>query len=133
MRRVLLAALAVGLLGWAGLATAADAPTFKRTEDVIYGRKNGTALTMDVFTPTKSANGAAVVVVVSGGWVSSHDTISPALVGAYLDKGYTALAVVHGSQPRYAIPDALGDLHRAVRFIRTNAKEYGIDPECLPD
>ena len=30
---------------------AADKADYKRTEDVIYGRKFGTALTMDVFQP----------------------------------------------------------------------------------
>ena len=34
-----------------GPATADDAAAYTRTEDVIYGRKYGTALTMDVFTP----------------------------------------------------------------------------------
>ena len=38
---------------------AADAPEWTRTQDVIYGRKYGLALTMDVFTPKKDANGAA--------------------------------------------------------------------------
>jgi len=40
---------------------------FKRTEDVIYGRKSGTALTMDVFQPAKP-NGLGIVFMVSGGW-----------------------------------------------------------------
>src|SRR5207244_557709 len=33
------------------VASAADGPNWTRTEDVIYGRKFGVALTMDVFTP----------------------------------------------------------------------------------
>ena len=52
-----------------------DKPEFTRTEDVVYGRKFGTALTMDVFTPRKEANGLGVVFVVSGGWFSSHEGI----------------------------------------------------------
>ena len=48
-----------------------------RTEDVIYARKFGTALTLDVFSPKqaegKPGNGAAVIFVVSGGWYSSHE------------------------------------------------------------
>src|SRR4030095_11299660 len=36
--------------------------------------------------------------------------------------------VVVGSQPRYAIPDQIEDLKRAVRYIRYNAKQLGIDP-----
>ena len=81
-------------------ATASEGPSFSRKEDVIYGRKYGTALTMDVFTPKKDANGAAIVFVVSGGFFSSHEAIRPGLVRPLLDRGYTIFAVVHGSQPR---------------------------------
>ena len=52
----------LGLLAALSLTTsliAADDPPFDRKEDVIYGRKFGTALTMDVFTPRKDANGSA--------------------------------------------------------------------------
>ena len=52
---------------------AAEKELYTRQEDVIYGRKDGMALTMDVFTPKKDPNGAAVVWVVSGGFLSSHD------------------------------------------------------------
>ncbi len=135
MRRILLAALAAALLlAPAGVARADDTPGFTRTEDVIYGRKDGTALTLDVVAPKKNANGAAVVVVVSGGWFSSHDAV-PGAIGLYgpelLKRGYTLFLVVHGSQPRYTIPDAVGDLNRAVRFIRAHAKDYKIDADRI--
>jgi acetyl esterase/lipase len=107
---------------------AADEPPYTRTEDVIYGRKYGTALTLDVFKPRREANGAAIVLVVSGGFFSSHDAIVPAFMQPFLSRGYTAFAVVHGSQPRYTVPEIIKDIHRAVRFIRHHAGEYGIDP-----
>src|ERR1043166_6390486 len=56
-------------------ARADEAPPFVRTADVIYGRKYGMALTLDIFKPAAKANGAAVVWVVSGGWVSAHEII----------------------------------------------------------
>ncbi len=99
-------------------------------KEVIYGRKDGMALTMDLITP-KKPNGLGVVWVVSGGWFSSHDAIRPAAITTLLDRGYTVFAVVHGSQPRYTIPDAVADMHRAVRFIRFHAKQYGIDSDRL--
>ena len=49
---------------------------------MIYGRKFGTALTMDVFTPKKNAKGVGVIMVISGGFVSSHESISPVFVTA---------------------------------------------------
>jgi acetyl esterase/lipase len=115
----------------ASVAVAADDSSFTRQEDVIYGRKDGTALTMDVFRPKKDPNGAAAIIVVSGGFFSSHDAILPAFARPLLDRGYTVFSVVHGSQPRYTIPEIIKDMNRAVRFIRQHAKDYAIDPERL--
>jgi acetyl esterase/lipase len=106
----------------------ADEPTFTRQEDVIYGRKFGTALTLDFFRPKEGANGAGVILVVSGGFLSSHESINLAFVKPLLDRGYTVCAVVHGSQPRYSVTEIIGDMNRAVRFVRLHAKDYGIDP-----
>ncbi len=112
------------------LVRADDKPEFARKE-VIYGRKYGVALTMDVFTPAKDANGAGIIVVVSGGWVSDHNAINVALGRLFLDKGYTVFAVCHGCQPKFAIDEILKDMNRAVRHIRHNAKEYGVDADRL--
>src|SRR5262249_3230117 len=109
--------------------------SYNRKEDVIYGRKFGTALTMDVFSPRKNANGAAVIWVISGGWFSDHRIIRPdfayAPVKTLIDRGYTVFAVVHAIQPKFTIPEILQDMHRAVRFIRAHAKDYHIDPERI--
>jgi len=101
-----------------------------RISDVIYGRKFGMALTMDVLIPEKP-NKAAVVWAVSGGFYSSHADISgPGFVKymkAFLDRGYTVFAVVHGSNPKFNMRDISADMHRAVRFIRHHAGDFGID------
>src|SRR5262249_43276563 len=133
MRREPLAALPLVLAALTLVCPtrAAEEPSFTRTQDVIYGRKYGTALTLDVVTPKKNANGAAVVFVVSGGFFSSHDNIQPARFQVLLDRGYTIFAVVHGSQPRYQVTEIVQDLNRAVRFIRHHAQEYRIDPNRI--
>lgn len=112
-------------------AQSASKPEFDRKTDVIYGRKFGTALTMDVLTPKHNPNGAAVVWAISGGWFSSHDSINPDFVAELLRRGYTVFAVVHGSQPKYTIPEVLEDMNRAVRFIRYHAADYKIDPNRI--
>ncbi|WP_435015843.1 prolyl oligopeptidase family serine peptidase [Tundrisphaera sp. TA3] len=108
-----------------------DEPAVRRDQDVIYGRKYGTALTMDVFRPAANGNGRGIISVVSGGWFSNHDSVNAAGVKVFTDRGYTVFAVVHGSQPKFTIPEVLEDMHRAVRFIRTHAQEYGVDPDKL--
>jgi acetyl esterase/lipase len=122
-------AFAALLISFVPNVRAAD-PNFTRKEDIIYGRKYGTALTFDVFTPN-NANGIGVVFAVSGGWFSDHGGINPVFFGELLNRGYTVFAVVHGSQPKFTIPEVLQDMNRAVRFIRFHAKDYKIDPNRI--
>jgi acetyl esterase/lipase len=89
------------------------------------------ALTMDVFTPKQNANGLGLVWVISASWRSSHDAIRPQFAEEFLKRGYTVFAIVHGSQPRFAIPEMIQDLHRAVRFVRSQAAAYHIDPDRI--
>ena len=103
---------------------------FTRTEDIIYGRAFGTALTLDLFRPEKP-NGLGVIYVVSGGWYSAHESISSKVVQPLLNHGYTVFAVVHGSNPRFQIPEIVEQMERSVRFIRANAVKFGIDPNQI--
>ena len=121
----------VALCGVATLTLRAEEPSYRRTEDVVYGRKFGSALTMDVFQPKDKGNGLGVIAVMSGGWYSDKLMIQPGAMRLWTDRGYTVFAVVHGSQPRYTIPEAITDMNRAVRFIRSHARDYGVDPDHL--
>ncbi len=114
----------------------AEQLAYSHQKDVVYGRKFGTALTLDVFTPDSDRNGAAVIFVVSAGWRSDSRYVfvkaQPAQlypqVRELLNRGYTVFAVFHSSQPKYSIPEIIDDLNRAVRFIRYNARDFNIDP-----
>jgi acetyl esterase/lipase len=129
-RRSFIALVASTLLLAATLVRADDAPAVKRTEDVIYARKFGTALTLDVFRRAKP-NGKGIIFIVSSGWFSSHEAIYQGFAQPLLDHGYTVFAVVHGSNPKFIIPECQQDLLRSVRFIRHNAKKFEIDPDKL--
>ena len=122
---LLLLVLSIGLL-----PAAESAVRSTRTEDVVYGRKFGTALTLDVFQPEKP-NGAAVLFMVSGGFNSAHSGVNARNYELFLASGYTVFAVVHGSQPKFIVPEILEDIHRAVRFIRHHAVRFGINPNQL--
>jgi acetyl esterase/lipase len=126
------------LLCVAGNLRADDSLTI--TPDVVYGHKAGMALTFDVIRPQKQ-NGAAVMFMVSGAWVSFW--VPPETFVAQqppfglthfrrlVEKGYTLFIVRHGSAPQFKVPDAVADVRRAVRFVRTNAEKFGIDPERI--
>ena len=103
------------------------------TPDVVYGHKDGLAMTFDVFRPKEKPNGAGVLFMVSGGWYSSWNP--PEQMRPFFEpltnKGFTVFAVRHGSSPRYSIPDAVSDVRLSVRYIRMNAAKFGVDPNRL--
>jgi acetyl esterase/lipase len=117
-----------------GLAGAPDAvPQPSVTTDVVYGHKDGLALTFDVYGPSQP-NGAGVIVIVSGGWQSSVDMgrlIAQGYQPPLNKKGFAVFAVRHGSSPRYPMSAIVADVRRAVRFIRQHASEYGVDPNRI--
>ena len=104
------------------------------TTDVVYGHKDGLALTFDVHRPAQ-LNGAGVIAIVSGGYQSSVE-MSRLIVDGYLspllnEKGFIVFAVRHGSSPRYSMSAIVSDVRRAARFIRQHAAEYGVDPDRI--
>ena len=128
------AALAfVALLSASAFAPRAVAGEPEILPDLVYGHKDGLAMTLDVLKPRAGANGAAVLYMVSGGWVSrwSPPKESADRFQFLLDKGFTVVIVRHGSSPRYQVPDAVADVRQAVRFVRFHAKEWGVDPNRL--
>ena len=56
---------------------------------------------------------------------------SPRNVRAFFQRGYTVFAIVHGTQPKFTVPEIIQDVHRAVRYIRYHARDYRIDPDRL--
>lgn len=120
------------VLLFVSLVAGAQAPAPVITPDVVYGHKDGLAMTFDVYTPA-SSNGAGVLFMVSGGWVSTWAPPESAInrFAPLLNKGFTVFSVRHGSSPRYKVPDAAADVERAVRYIKINAAKFGVDPNRL--
>jgi acetyl esterase/lipase len=104
-----------------------DSAIKERIADHIYHKNAGAAFTYDVFKP-KQPNGIAVIWMVSGGWVSDHNNISVPMAELACAKGVTCFQVVHGAQPRYKMGEILDQVHRAVKDIRVNAKQWGVNP-----
>jgi dipeptidyl aminopeptidase/acylaminoacyl peptidase len=130
-----LAYVALCLVGVSGSqADGQSVAKFTRQSDVIYGRKFGTALTLEVLTPG-IRNGLGVVWVSNSGGVSSREqTLQPTFerrIAPLLERGFTVFAVVHGSAPIFNLQDMVGDVRRAVRFVRYRAADFGIDGQQL--
>lgn len=116
-----------------GLPTADELKTATYVRDVIYGHRDGMALTYDVFKPVKGANGALVVNMVSAGWRSQWGPPEErqARYQWLIDKGFTVVALHHASAPRFPLTDAVADIRLGMRHIKLHATEYGADPSRI--
>ncbi len=108
---------------------------YDKTE-VIYGRKHGLALTMVIYEPTTvESNGIGAIWLASGGYRSDYNIIlkheEKGFIDSFLERGFTVFAVLHSSQPRFSAIEMLDDIRRSIRYTRTHAQEYEVDPNRL--
>jgi acetyl esterase/lipase len=103
------------------------------TPDVVYGHKAGMALTYDVFQPVDSANGAGIIHIVSGSWVSRYHPPDSVVENykSLLDAGYTVFALRHGSNPQFKLPETVKDVLLGAWNVHDNAAKYGVDSTRL--
>jgi len=128
--------------------------------DVVYGHKDGMALTMDIYRP-KNQNGAGVLFINSGGfrspdfsrqckaedgslWATGNsnwsfipkEKLEPELLKSVsfeklLENGFTVFDVRHGSSPRYMLDEITADLGLATQFLKDNATTYNVSKDQL--
>jgi acetyl esterase/lipase len=107
--------------------------------DVVYGMYSGLALLMNVHHPDRP-NGFGILCVAGSGWNAPLEEDVPGLkdspiVGDWSKtltaSGFTLFSINHRASPRFEYPAAVEDTQRAVRFIRANAKRFGINPDRI--
>ena len=134
MRTSLLAVLLLGS-GLMLVVRAQNGSEAKIARNIVYGMYSGLALAMDVYYPEKP-NGYGVVFIHGSGWSADlgldakplKEGDQTKIYGEPLVKaGYTVFAINHRAAPRFRYPAQVEDVQRAVRFIRHNARQYGID------
>lgn len=102
--------------------------------NVVFGTYSGSALLMDVYKPT-TPNGYGIVVINGSAWYRPLGYDAPMLkdsaelmsvVQRLSAAGYTAFVINHRAAPRFHVQNIIEDAQPAVRFVRGNAKAYGI-------
>lgn len=117
------------------LVHAKEGPDFIQTQDVVFGEVHGTGLLMDVFTPTGTANGHAIVDVASGSWYSDRGKIRDhtlaQMYATFCGRGYVVFAIRPGSKTRYTALEMDQHVKLAIRYVKENAMKYNIDANKL--
>ncbi len=100
--------------------------------DVTYARYGDRTLAMDIYRP-RSAWGQlpAVVCIHGGGWAKGNRTSHASVAQALAARGYVAATISYRLSGEAPFPAAIHDCKAAVRYLRANAAQYGIDLEHI--
>ena len=114
-----------------GRARSSSAPAWNNQRDVAYGSSSLQAL--DVYQPpgrTGATPRPAIVFIHGGGWTGGDKDDFKFLADYFAQQGYVTFSMnyrmVLSPELRYPVP--YDDAQRAMRFIRTHAAGFGIDP-----
>src|SRR5207244_770671 len=101
-------------------------------DDVVYTKAGGTELKLDVARPAEGEGPFPVVVAIHGGAWRGGDKagLRPALA-EFARHGYVAVSPQYRFCPKETFPAQVHDVKAAVRWVKTNAKKYRIDPKRI--
>jgi pectinesterase len=101
-------------------------------ENVVYKTifsGNGTQrdLHLDIFRPAQKGKYPALVMIHGGGWRSGNKSMQKPMAQHVSLEGYTTIAVEYRLSLEAKYPAAIHDIKAAIRWIKDNSEQYGID------
>ena len=109
-------------------------PAPRWARDVPFWTIPGTdrQLLADIWEPAAGVErtGTAIVYLYGGSWhFFDKDVLTRPLFRQLTAQGHVVMDAAHRSCPETDVIGMVGDVHRAVAWIKANAERYGIDPE----
>jgi acetyl esterase/lipase len=107
---------------------------YEHTPGVVPGDEtelDPTEPTLDIYLPpADKATGAGVLILPGGGYqILTLPGEGPIPARFFRDNNVAAFVLRYRHGPRYHYPTTLLDAQRALRLIRSRAREFGVDPE----
>jgi acetyl esterase/lipase len=107
-------------------------PAFVTTTDIPYAKVNGAELKLDIMAPKEKKGALPAVMVIHGGaWRGGNKRDCQFIMPYFARKGYVAISPQYRFCPKETFPAHVKDVKAAVRWVKSHAKEYNIDPERL--
>lgn len=110
--------------------TAAPTPVVPGVKrDIDFEAVGGQRLKLDAYVPESGGQlRPAVVIVHGGGWRSGDKGDWSAEAQRLMEAGFVAFSVNYRLVPAFRFPAQLEDVQAAVRWVRSHAAEFGVDP-----
>lgn len=98
---------------------------------LVYARYGDRELHLDLYRPRGGTRSPAILCIHGGGWWQGSRNGMTNLAKALAARGYVAATLSYRLSGEAAFPAAIHDCKAAIRFLRANAAEYGIDPDRM--
>lgn len=97
-------------------------------ENIVYSKPTaGRSLHLNLYRPDDQKIYPALLMIHGGGWNSGDLSQEIPMAQQIASKGYVTIPVEYRLSPEELYPAAVYDLKTAIRWMRANADEYGID------
>jgi len=110
----------------------AAVPALDTRMDVVYGEAGGQLLKLDFAKPTvcRGQRVPVIVYIHGGGWRSGSKSgaFDLDVVKMGFQLGFAVASLDYRLAPKFHFPAQINDCKLAVRFLRGNAADFGIDP-----
>ena len=103
----------------------------KCVQSLVYHKTDKGALELDVAIPASGDGPFPVVVIFHGTCLTKGRKPNVPLAYRLAENGYVGVAVDFRYKPQDAYPCAVDDARAAIRWLRTNAIQYKIDPNRI--
>ncbi len=101
-------------------------------KDVVYGNSGGVDLKLDLAKPVPGDTPVpAILFIHGGGWQMGDKSGYEQVIRQFASYGYVAASVGYRLAPEHPWPAQVEDVKCAVRYLRANAAEHGINPDKI--
>ncbi|MFI5455615.1 MAG: alpha/beta fold hydrolase [Isosphaerales bacterium] len=108
----------------------AAGPKVTFEQDIVYSKIGSSELKLDLARPAEGEGLIPVIVVIHGGaWRGGNKSDVRAISSEFVRRGYATVAPQYRFCPKDPFPAQVHDVKAAVRWVKSNAKKYRIDPD----
>lgn len=101
---------------------------YKKSGGVVYRKTPEYEIKCDVYVPEGEGPFPAVIAVHGGAWRQGSKLTMRRHAKRMAQAGYVVVAINYRHAPRYPFPAQVHDCKHAVRWTKSNAQKYKIDP-----
>lgn len=102
---------------------------FTKIGGVIYKRTDDAPLKCDVYAPVGDGPFPAIIAVHGGGWKWGSKFMMTRHAWLMARCGYVVVAINYRHAPKHPFPAQIEDCEAAIRWIKSNAAKYKVDPD----